>query len=150
MWPAIVVGGASLGSQLVQSIVWPFSQASQYLRMTGSSSLLEAIAHTPGLAWHLFVSDVETFMVADQALLIIFFLSIGAMILFWRHEEAHLLFGAMIAVALYNITNGTASAFRYAIPGLVFYVLPIALMVRSTFAAKRSESLSEPRESLSV
>jgi hypothetical protein len=150
MWPAIVVGGASLGSQLVQSIVWPFSQTDQYLRMTGSSTVLEAVAHTPGLAWHLFVTDVKTFMVMDQALLIIFFLSIGAMILFWKHEEAHLLFGAMIAVALYNITNGTATTFRYAIPGLVFYVLPIALMLQSTFTAKKTQPVSEPRESVSA
>jgi hypothetical protein len=132
MWPAIVVGATAVVIQLLQTVLFPFSQASQFLKVTGANSLGEAIARTPALAYHLFVTDVETFMAQDKALLFLFFLAVGAMVLFWRHEEAHLLFGAMIAVALYNITNGSATGFRYALPGLVFYLLVVAMLFQAT------------------
>jgi hypothetical protein len=38
----------------------------------------------------------------------------------------------MIAVALYNITNGSATGFRYALPGLVFYLLVVAKVFQAT------------------
>jgi hypothetical protein len=132
MWPAIVVGATTVVVQLLQTVLFPFSQSSQFLKVTGANSLGEALARTPALAYHLFVTDVNTFMSQDKALLFLFFLAVGAMLLFWRHEEAHLLFGAMIAVALYNITNGSATGFRYALPGLVFYLLVVAMLFQAT------------------
>jgi hypothetical protein len=143
MWPAIVVGATAVGAQIVQTLVFPFSQASQFMRITGSSTLTEAIGHVPGLAKLLLVTDIKDFMQNDKPLLFILFLSVGAMILFWRHEEAHLLFGAILAVALYNITNGTSTTFRYAIPGVIFYLLPLALMLQATVKRRQPGTAPE-------
>jgi hypothetical protein len=58
-------------------------------------------------------------------------------VLFWRRSEAHLLVGAILAISVYNITNGTPTAFRYAIPGLVFYVAMVGLVIRATARPER-------------
>ncbi len=149
MWPAIIVGATAVVTQVVQTALFPFSQADQFLRMTGASSFGEALTKVPALAYHLFVLDINEFMFEDKPLLFIFVLSVGAMLLFWKHEEAHLLFGAMIAVGLYNITNGSATSFRYAIPGLVFYVLVIAMLFQATYRLMPVRSRDEiPRSAL--
>ncbi|WP_348788900.1 hypothetical protein [Leifsonia sp. NPDC080035] len=132
MWPAIVVGATAVIVQVVQTALFPFSQTDQFLRMTGTTSLGEALTRVPGLGFHLFVLDVNQFIREDQILLLMFFLSVGALFLFWKREEAHLLFGAMVAIGLYNITNGSATGFRYAIPGLVFFLLILAKLFQST------------------
>jgi hypothetical protein len=82
-------------------------------------------------------------MAADHALLVFVVLSAIGMIVLWRREESHLLLGAIVGIALYNITNGTSTSFRYAIPGLVFYALAVALLVSRT--APRLTSTSRAR-----
>jgi hypothetical protein len=138
MWPAIVVGATTVITQVVQTLVWPFSQTDQFLRITGSSTLTEALSHVPGLAKLLLFTDLKTFMATDKPLLFILFLSVAGMVIFWRRAESHLLFGAILAIAVYNITNGTATGFRYAIPGLAFFMLSVALVLAAT--AKRLRS----------
>ena len=132
MWPAVVVAATAVITQILQTVLFPFSQSGQFLKATDSSTLGEALTRVPGLAYHLFAVDINMFMAEDKPLLFLFVLSVGGVVLFWKHEEAHLLFGAMIAVALYNITNGSATGFRYALPGLVFYLLVVAKVFQAT------------------
>src|SRR5674476_721 len=54
---------------------------------------------------------------SDHALLILVMLSILSMVIFWRRAESHLLRGAIAGITLYNVTNGTPTGFRYAMPG---------------------------------
>lgn len=143
MWPAIVVGATTVVTQVAQTALWPFSQTDQFLRITGSSTLTEALSHVPGLAKLLLFTDLKTFMATDKPLLFILFLSVAGMVIFWRRAEAHLLFGAIIAIAVYNITNGTATGFRYAIPGLAFFMLNVALVLAATAQRLRSPGDAE-------
>jgi len=143
MWPAIVVGATTVVTQVAQTALWPFSQTDQFLRITGSSTLTEALSHVPGLAKLLLFADLKTFMATDKPLLFILFLSVAGMVIFWRRAEAHLLFGAIIAIAVYNITNGTATGFRYAIPGLAFFMVNVALVLAATARRLRSPGDAE-------
>lgn len=128
--PALVVGGTALGTQLLQMVLFPgFSQVNQFLAKTGTDSLAEALAAAPRLAWRIFRRDMENFMLADRALLVLIGLSAIAVVLRWRDSSSHLLIGAFAGIVLYNVTNGTPTAFRYAMPGLVFYVLAVAGLI---------------------
>ena len=60
---------------------------------------------------------------------------------FWRRTESHLLLGAILAIALYNVTNGNATDFRYALPGFVFSAMSIGLL----FSRINSSVSSTPR-----
>ncbi|WP_353112128.1 glycosyltransferase family 39 protein [Microbacterium sp.] len=133
MWPGVVVAGTAVACQLLQSIVFPsFSQADQFTTQTGTHSLGAAILAAPGLLIQIIKADVLSMMRNDRALLVLICLAIAGMILFWRRVEAHLLFGALLATGLYNVTNGTPTAFRYATPGLVFWVLCAAMTIAAT------------------
>jgi hypothetical protein len=136
MWPALVVTVASLGSQLVQSIVWPsFSQLSQFLRVTGADSLGEALLAVPALVVKILWSDFQLLLRYDRILLFAIVMAVAGMLLFWRRVEAHLLLGAILATALYNITNGTPTQFRYAVPGVIFFIIMAAYVLRRTGGA---------------
>jgi len=131
MWPALVVTGASFASQIFQSVVFPtFSQLDQFLRMTGTDSLGAAIAEVPRLAWKIIWEDLTLLQRYDLPLLFLIVLSLIGMVIFWRREESHLLLGAILATSLYNITNGTPTQFRYAVPGIVFFVIVAAMVIR--------------------
>ncbi len=133
MWPAIVVGGTAVGCQVLQSLVFPsFSQLDQFLKQAGAETLGEAILHVPSMLFGILVSDIATMLRGDRTLLFLICLAVASMILFWRRTESHLLFGAILAVVLYNVTNGTPTQFRYATPGLVFYVMSAALLIANT------------------
>ena len=66
---------------------------------------------------------------SDHALLILVMLSILSMVIFWRRAESHLLGGAIAGITLYNVTNGTRTGFRYAMPGLAFYAVFAGLLI---------------------
>ncbi len=132
--PMVVVAGTAVVVQVVQTLVWPtFSQLTQFLHATGADNLQGAIRKTPALALKILRRDFEYYMVADHALLLLVVLSMIAGVVLWRRAESHLLLGAFLAISFLNITNGTPTAFRYAMPGLVFFVLAIAaLLERAT------------------
>lgn len=128
-FPALAVTGTALVVQVLQTVLFPFSQAGQYMRMTETDSLWGAILATPELVWGIVKQDLSAFALSDPSMIIILMLAFLSIVLFWRRTESHLLVGAMLGVALYNITNGTSTQFRYAVPGLVFYLASIALLL---------------------
>lgn len=142
-WPALVVAGTAIVCQVLQTIVFPsFSQLDQFLKKAEADSLGEALLAVPRMAWRILAADTGTFLDRDLTLLILIVLALVGMVLYFRRPEAHLLFGAILGTALYNITNGTPTQFRYAIPGLIFFVLAAALTVRA--AARQSVRIDEP------
>ncbi len=145
MWPAVVVTAASVVSQVVQSLVFPtFSQLDQFIRQTGADSLGGAILAIPRLAWHILWNDTILQLKYDRILLFLIVLAVAGMLLFWRRAESHLLLGAILATALYNITNGTPTQFRYATPGIVFFVIMAAYVIRRCGVAIRRRSVLSP------
>lgn len=140
LWPAIVVVAASLASQAFQALVFPsFSQLDQFVKQAGAETLGEAILAVPRMAWDILRLDVNAYFAADKSLLVLILIAVAGIVFFWRRSEAHLLVGAILAIALYNITNGTPTAFRYAIPGLVFYVTMAGLVISSTARRQRDQ-----------
>lgn len=127
--PMIAVVGSSLAVQVIQTILFPFSQADQYMRMTGADSIWGAILATPALVKKILVEELASYIIQDQALVTFLIICAISMVVFWRRTETHLLLGALLAIALYNITNGNATHFRYAIPGLIFFMVSAALLV---------------------
>lgn len=133
LFPAIAVTATSLGCQILQTVIFsPFSQLDQFIKQSGADTLWGAILAIPTKIRFILTTDFKNFMLTDHALMFIVILSVIGLIIFWRREESHLLFGAIIGVALYNITNGTPTTFRYAVPGLAFYVLVVALLISRT------------------
>lgn len=146
-WPALAVAVTALTAQVVQTALWPFSQGDQYLRMTGTSSLGEALAATPAFVATLARDEIVSYALNDRVLIVLVVLSIASMALFWRRTESHLLLGAILGIALYNITNGNATNFRYAIPGIVFFLASISLLLaqlQSTSRLNRFGSANDP------
>lgn len=136
-WPALVVAGTAVACQVVQTIAFPsFSQLDQFLEKAEADSIGEAVLAVPRMAVRILAADTNTFLQRDLTLLVLIILAVVGMVLFFRRPEAHLLLGAILGTALYNITNGTPTQFRYAVPGLIFFVLAAALTVRA--AARRT------------
>lgn len=130
MWPAITVTATTVAAQVTQTLVFPtFSQTNQFLRATGTDSLTEALAAAPRLMRHILETDLQAYMRSDRALLALIVLSVIAIVVLWRRPESHLLLGAMAGIAVYNVTNGTPTAFRYAMPGLVFFAVAVAALI---------------------
>lgn len=135
--PTIAVAGSALLAQLVQTWLFPFSQGDQYMRMTQTDSLWGAILATPKLIVGILREELATYVLEDQVLLILIGLALISMVVFWRRTESHLLFGAILGISLYNITNGNATHFRYAIPGIVFFLGSISLLLVHLQASAR-------------
>jgi hypothetical protein len=130
--PALVVAVTAVVLQILQVLVFPsFSEANQFEKVTGTTSLGGAILASPRLLLHILHSDVVSFAHSDLAVLVLIVLAVISMIVFWRRSESHLLLGALLGIALYNVTNGTPTEFRYSMPGLVFFVVSVALLARS-------------------
>lgn len=127
--PMIAVAGTALVAQVVQTLLFPFSQGDQYMRMTGTDSLWGALLATPKLVRQILAQELVSYAAEDQVLLILIGLSLISMVVFWRRTESHLLFGAIIGIALYNITNGNPTNFRYAVPGIVFFLASISVLI---------------------
>ena len=146
--PAIAVAGAALLAQVIQTALFPFSQGDQYMRMTQTDSLWGAILATPKLVAGILREELAAYATEDQVLLILIGLALISMVVFWRRTESHLLLGAILGIALYNITNGNATHFRYAIPGIVFFLGSISvLLIHLQASARRGQdSLSEPEK----
>lgn len=143
MWPALVASGTSIGAQVVQTLVFPFSQAGQFMRMTETDNLWDALLATPRLAFFILRDDVGFWLRADPVLMVFILLALASMVIFYRHLESHLLFGALLAIILYNISNGNPTGFRYAVPGLVFFALSVGLLVnRASDSGVRVEASS--------
>ena len=135
--PALVVAGTSLGAQVLQTALFPFSQGDQYLRMTQTDNYLDALAATPRFVLDLAIQEFTYYATADQVMIAFFGLSLISIVVFWRRSESHLLLGALAGIALYNITNGNATHFRYAIPGLVFFLASISLLLAQLQTTER-------------
>jgi hypothetical protein len=139
---ALVVGGVALVVQVLQSILFPFSQLNEFLKATKSSNLFEAILNSPALAIHIFSKDFQTLMKGDLVLVAIILLSFASVFLFWRRPESHLAIGAFAGAVLYNVTNGTTTQFRYSLPALDFYLLVIAVLVASFSARDKTSEIT--------
>ncbi|MET0261176.1 MAG: hypothetical protein ABW227_08795 [Gaiellaceae bacterium] len=126
--PMVAVVTTTLAVQLLQSILFPFSQLDQFLEMTGTDSLGAALLETPRLALHILSGDFQKFIEEDPIIIVIIGLAVLSAVIFWRRSESHLLLGAFLAIALYNVTNGNPTHFRYALPGFVFYAVAIAAL----------------------
>lgn len=150
MWPAVLVAGTAVTCQIVQSLVFPsFSQLDQFLKQTGTDSLGEALLAVPGVILRILSRDAYTLMSGDRVLVTFILLAVISMIVFWRRPEAHLLLGAILATGLYNVTNGTPTQFRYALPGLVFFAIMVAYLVRRTGVAVRRRTMQRKPDPMS-
>lgn len=130
--PALIVAATSLGCQILQTLLFPsFSQLDQFLKESEADNLGEALLNVPRMAANLLRNDVMAFLYSDVPMLLLMLLGIGCVVLHIKRPEAHLLIGAILGTALYNITNGTPTQFRYAIPGLIFWVLAAAMTLRT-------------------
>jgi hypothetical protein len=130
--PAATIGATAIGVQTLQMWWFPgFSQVQQFEKVTHTDSLWAAIRSAPRLAAHIVHVDAINMAGQDRALMLLLILAIVSIVVFWRRPESHLLLGSLIAYALYNITNGTPTAFRYGMPGLIFVVSSVALLVAS-------------------
>jgi hypothetical protein len=127
--PALAAAGTALAAQVIQTLLFPFSQGDQYMRMTGTDTLWGALLATPQLVKNIAVQEFNSLMSGDQALIVLLVLCAISMVIFWRRTETHLLLGALAGIALYNITNGNATHFRYAVPGIVFFLTSLSLLV---------------------
>lgn len=140
--PALVVAVTAVGVQLLQMWWFPsFSQADQFMLATGTDSLSSALAAAPELAWSIVRTDVSNLAHADRTLLVLLTLALVSLVTNWRRMESHLLLGALLAYALYNITNGTPTAFRYGMPALVFVTMSVTLLLAQTSSAMRGRSV---------
>ncbi len=125
---ALAVSVTSVATQLVQSWLFPFSQANQFEYKTGTDSLGEALLASPGLAWDIVRLDFLNAVATDRAQLALVLVATVSMIVLWRRSESHLMLGALIGIGIYNVTNGTPVGFRYAMPGLVFFAVSVAAL----------------------
>jgi 4-amino-4-deoxy-L-arabinose transferase-like glycosyltransferase len=125
------VVGAAAAIQVFQLLAYPnFSQLGQYERMTGTDSLGGALLATPRLVAAIAKADLKFFATYDPAMLLFAGLALASLVVCWRQVEAHLLAGALAAVAVYQITNGVPGQQRYAVPALIFLVLAAGAMLR--------------------
>ena len=142
--PMLAVAATSIGVQLLQSVLFPFSQSNQFESMTGADSVGGAILAVPRIIRQILTGDFQKFISEDPVIIVIIGLALLSAILFWRRTESHLLLGAILAIALYNITNGNPTQFRYALPGFVFYAMSIGLLfshVQSSVGASTDPGL---------
>lgn len=143
--PALAIGATAVIVQLLQMWLFPgFSQAKQFKSKTGSDTLEGAITGAPQLAWDIVKADVVNMVAMDRPLLLLLALALVSMVVFWRRSESHLLLGALAGYELYNITNGTPTAFRYGMPGLVFVACSVAVLFASAYAAQPRPAEPEP------
>jgi hypothetical protein len=146
--PALVVAVTAVAVQVLQTVLFPsFSQLNQFMAKTDADSVGGALLGAPGLAWRIAQTDLVNFARVDHSLLVLLTLSAVSMVVFWRRAESHLLLGAILGTQLYSVTNGTPTAFRYAMPGLVFFAASVALLIsRADSRQKRPLELEKPAQ----
>lgn len=127
--PALAVGLTSVVVQLVQTKLFPFYQVNQFEAKTGTDSLSGALRGAPRLAAHIAQQDLVFIAQTDRALLVLVLVIALSIVIFWRRAESHLLLGAILGITLYSVTNGTPTGFRYAMPGLAFFAVSVALLI---------------------
>ena len=120
-----------VGAQLLQRNRWPtFSISTHYFtRVAEVDNMTDAILAVPSVLKNIFILDLNQYMARDQAFLLLFALAIASFAVLWNKTEAHLLAGAFAATLLLNVLNGTPTAFRYAMPGLIFYLVAAAAVI---------------------
>lgn len=131
--PALAVTVTSVAIQLLQNRLFPtfsqFAQVNQFEANTRAHSLFGAMLGAPKLAWNIAIHDLGNFAGSDHPLLVFVMLSGLSMVIFWRRAESHLLLGALMGIGLYNVATGSPTAFRYAMPGLAFFAVSVALLI---------------------
>jgi len=131
--PALAVTVTSLTVQLLQNRLFPtfsqLDQVNQFQANTKTGSFGGALGGAPKLAAHIVKHDLHTIAQSDPALYVLITLATLSVIVFWRRSESHLLVGALVGIAVYNVATGTPVAFRYAMPGLVFFAASVALLI---------------------
>lgn len=131
--PALAVTATSLAVQLLQNRLFPtfsqLDQVNQFQANTKTGSFGGALGGAPRLAAHIVRHDLHTIAQSDLALFVLITLATLSVIVFWRRSESHLLLGALAGIAVYNVATGTPVAFRYAMPGLVFFATSVALLI---------------------
>ena len=146
--PAVAVVATSLAVQLLQSVVFPsFSQLDQFVEQSGGDTLLDALLGIPATVRHVLVGDFNSAAVYDHALIVLVLVSLVSLVVRWRRPESHLLLGAILGIALYNITNGSSTSFRYALPGVVFFALAVAALMNDVTSWAHSRVREREQES---
>lgn len=129
-WPALVVAATTIVAQVVQNVVFSsLSLTSAMANQTGATSAGDALPALIRRMAAVLFSDVSTFVSLDRALLAIIVLATLGTLFFWRRTESHLLFGALLGIAVYFVVNPTPTAFRYAMPGFVFFALAAGMLL---------------------
>jgi hypothetical protein len=134
---ALVNGGVALGLQLFQTAVFPFSQADQFMKATGTESVAGAVLQAPGLLAGVLKKEIYYYLAADIPLLLILILCVVSVSLYLGKTENHLFIGAIAGILVYVVTNGSSTHFRYALPGLVFFALTFSLIIHQALIKNR-------------
>lgn len=140
----------AIGSQLFQRRLWPtFSIRNHYFgRVAEADNLTDAVLAVPSVLKHIFTLDFAQYKMRDQALLLLIVVAAASFVVLWNKTEAHLLAGAVAATLLINVLNGTPTSFRYAMPGLIFYLVAAAAVI--ALAVPTTSHASEPMLSLTA
>ena len=143
---AIVASVAAVGSQLLQTLIWPgFSVFSYYQTKTGTDRLSASIAEVPSVAWNIVGRDFDVMWGRDRALLLFIVLTVVAIVATIRTVEAQVALGALAAGAALNVLNTTPTVFRYFFPAYFFMMVAIAGWL-STLSRSNDEADQVPRQ----
>jgi hypothetical protein len=116
----------SVGIQLIQSALAPFSQLDQFLKVTHTNDLFHAILALPKLVAKILFKEIIWYLKNDQVLLVLLAICVVAVFMNLAKTDSHLFIGAIAGTLLYAATNGSNTQFRYALPGLIFFAIVMA------------------------
>lgn len=126
---AIVAVALAVVTQAIQTLVWPsYSIIKQFKTTAGADTLIGAVGQIPFIARHILWVDTLNYLAHDRGLLVLLAAAVVGAVVLWRRPESHLFLGMMAAACGLNILNGTATAFRYHMPGLAFVLLIVAAL----------------------
>jgi hypothetical protein len=138
LWvPALAIAGTAIVTQVIQFAFFSsnFSQVENFKAESGTTSTLGAIKVLPKTIKSILKSDFTSLSATGGAMLVLCLVCLVGVFVCWRHVEAHLFIGAVLAGALYNLTNGNATQLRYFLPGLVFFLMLAARTALATATA---------------
>jgi hypothetical protein len=129
--PAVLsVCTTALVAQLLQALLWPgFSQVRQFELSTRTTSLGGAVWHLPRVVLRLAPYELNHLAQSDLSQLVLLAASVVAGVVLWRREETYLAIGALLGAAIYTVTNGSSTGFRYGLPALPYVALLVTALV---------------------